>query len=152
MGTPPIEEKEFLGGVTVVNIEDLRIARGMSRRVHSACPHVRLVYDENERRAWCKDCETDIEAFDAFLMLVERFDAHHKRLLARETAVAEAEKFQARTLAARELDKAWRKQKSVPACPHCSHGLFPEDFKNGVATLDIEYARARALKKEKAKP
>lgn len=141
---PPIEPLEYLSGVKVVDIGDLRVARGMSRRPHSACKHRQLHYDTAERRVWCADCETDVEAFDAFKLLVEYFDQATKKLERRAQEIKGAEEHSLIALAAKEIDKAWRSRKMVPACPHCKHGLFPEDFKNGVAaSLGREYAEAQ---------
>ncbi len=47
---PPIEPLDYVGGVAVVVIGDVRVARGMSRRYHSSCPHVQLIYDQKELR------------------------------------------------------------------------------------------------------
>lgn len=140
---PPIEEQAYLAGVTVVDIGDLRVARGMTRRPTSSCRHRSLVYDGKERRVWCKDCEQTIEAFDAFLLLVERYDSAAKNIETRRERLKEAEQFQARSLAAKEIDKAWRSRNMVPACPHCRNGLFPEDFRSGVAMVDKDFARLR---------
>lgn len=141
---PPIEPLDYVGGPTVVDIGDYRIARGMTRRPHSGCPHKHLVYDTRERRIWCKDCERDIEPFDAFAGLVGQYDRAAEKLRRRAERLHEAETFKARSLAVRELDKVWRKRNMIPACPHCQHGLFPEDFKNGVGTrLGRDYAKAK---------
>lgn len=140
----PIEAQEFVSGVKVVDIGDVRVARGLTRRPHSACRHKRLIYDPRERRIWCRDCERDVEPFDAFTILVEQMDAAIKGIGDREKRLVEAEAFNLRTLAAKALDEAWRSRNMVPACPHCSNGLFPEHFKNGVhASLSREYAQAR---------
>ena len=50
MGDAPIEPQEYLSGPTVVDIGDLRVARGLSRRPFSGCAHHSLVYDNKERR------------------------------------------------------------------------------------------------------
>jgi hypothetical protein len=104
---------------------------------------VRLVYDTKERRIWCQDCETEVETFDAFEQLVSRYSGALKELIAREQRVVEAENFALRSIAAKEMDRAWRARDSVPSCPHCGNGLFPEDFKHGVGTVGREYAEAR---------
>lgn len=145
---PPIVEPGFIGGVTVVDIGDVRVARGLSRRHSSSCPHRGLVYDNHERRIWCKDCEKDVEAFDAFTLLVSNYSVALDQLARREKNVKEAETFQLRSLAAKEIDKAWRHKNMIPACPHCGHGLFPEDFKNGVkGMIGRDYAAALAKRK-----
>jgi hypothetical protein len=146
--TPPIEPQEFVRGVKVVDIGDLRVARGMSRRPHSACRHLNLVYDDQERRIWCKDCETDVEAFDAFVSLVKNYNSALKDIHARKEALDTAEKFAARSLAGKALDEAWRSRSMVPACPHCGNGLFPESFRKGFSMLGREFALARLGKKD----
>lgn len=147
---PPIEEPGFIGGVTVVDIGDVRVARGLTRRHQASCPHRHLVYDNNERRIWCSDCEKNVEPFDAFENIVDRFSQATAKLNKRETALLEAEAFQVKSLAAKEIDKAWRHRDMVPACPHCGHGLFPEDFKHGVFSMvGREYAVALAKRDAK---
>lgn len=144
---PPIEPQSFLGGVTVVNIGDVRVARGLSRRHHSSCTHRNMLYDQQERRVWCPDCEHDIEGFDAFLCLLEGYDHAIKSVERREESIGQLEKFKLRTIAARKMEEAWRHQKMVPACPHCGNGLFPEQFKNGMSMLSKDYARGLLAQK-----
>lgn len=146
---PPIQEHEYLSGVRVVDIGDYRVARGMSRRATSACPHHRMVYDQNERRIWCKDCETDVEGFDAFRIIVEHFSRQTKHLEARERKIKEAEAHTLISRAAKVIDQAWRAKKTVPACPHCKGALFPDDFKDGIGKMPKSYAlelQKRSLK------
>jgi len=146
---PPIEPQDYISGVTVVDIGDLRVARGLSRRPHSACRHSRVVYDKAERRIWCRDCERDVEAFDAYTTLIEQYNRAYDSFVDREKKLQEAEKFQVRSIAAKKIDEAWRSRNMVPACPHCSHGLFPENFKNGMSMMSRDYAQARIDAKQK---
>jgi len=145
---PPIEPLQYLRGVTVVDFGDVRVARGMTRRPVSTCPHVHLIYDNDERRVWCKDCEHDVDGFDAFRMLAERCDVTIKAIKAREDAVSEAERFQIRSIAAKKMDEAWRHRDMVPACPYCKNGLFPEDFKNGVSLIGKDFAKGRSMNRK----
>ena len=133
MSKSPIEPQDYIYGVKVVQIEDLRVARGLTRRPLSSCTHKKLVYDHNERRIWCSDCETEVEAFDAFEGLVSKLSAANGRLKSREAALAEAEQFQARSRAAKVMDEAWRSTKTAPLCPHCNTAILPEDVVGGVA-------------------
>lgn len=148
---PPIVPQEFVGGVTVVDIGDIRVARGFSRRSHSSCPHARVVYDKAERRIWCRDCERDVEPFDAYTQLIEQYHRAYDELTTRQAQLVEAEAFQVRTLAAKAMDEAWRSRSTVPACPHCHQGLFPEHFKNGAGKVGREFALARLGKLKPAK-
>jgi hypothetical protein len=145
---PPMDEMEYLHGVTVVDFGDYRVSRGKTRREYAGCPHRRLTYDLAERRIWCRDCERDVEAFDAFISLVAGYDKYLKNVEAREIRVAEAEVFQVRSLAAKAIDQAWRSKSRVPACPHCNMGLFPEQFKKGMTMLGRDYAEALRKKRE----
>ena len=150
MADEPIEPQEYLFGVKVVDIGDVRVSRGLTRRPVSSCQHHSLVYDTKERRIWCRDCEKDVDPFDAFELLTEHFHRQEEKLAERARKLKEAEQFQIRTLAAKEIDKAWRSRKMVPACPHCRNGLFPEDFKSGIKTsLGRDYALARLGRKDK---
>ena len=147
MANEPIDEPGFVGGLTVIDIGDIRVSRGLTRRPVSSCKHRRQTYDPKERRIWCRDCETDLDPFDAFVAVAEQAHFHKERLDRREAQVREAEAFSLRSIAAKEIDKAWRHRNMVPACPHCGHGLFPEHFKHGMSMLGKDYAKARLGKK-----
>ena len=112
--TPPIEPQDYLYGVKVVDIGDIRIARGLSRRPHASCPHHHLVYDQKERRVWCSDCERDVEAFDAYMLLVQNFATAYERIERLHTEAHEASKFSLVSRAAKAIDKQWRRKKMVP--------------------------------------
>lgn len=146
---PPIEAQNFLGGVRVIDFGDIRVARGLSRRPYTGCKHHNLVYDNKERRVWCKDCERDIEPFDAFLSLVENF---HAAFGAFERMKQEAEKARAHNIhliACKELERAWRGRTMAVGCPHCRAGLLPEDFKRGgisMCSAEIERQRRKVNK------
>ncbi|HWJ71890.1 MAG TPA: hypothetical protein VNX29_01875 [Kaistia sp.] len=146
MADDPIEALQFTSGVTVVDIGDLRVARGLTRRPVSSCSHRNMTYDPKERRIWCRDCEKDVDSFDGFRILVEQYSGALNTLKAREGRLIEAEQFKARSLAAKVMDEAWRSRTMVPMCPSCSAGLFPEDFKNGIGMVSREFAAARRKK------
>jgi len=148
MTDEPIEDVAYLHGVTVIDIGDIRVSRGMTRRPHSACTHRRMSYDPKERRVWCRDCEKDVDPFDAFVKLTEQYHSAYERLRDEQKQLAEAQQFQCRSVAAKAIDQAWRSRKMVPICPHCKQGLLPQDFVNGIAMMGKDYALAR----RKAKP
>ncbi|WP_216179309.1 hypothetical protein [Verticiella alkaliphila] len=146
----PIQPLDFIAGVKVVDIGDLRVARGMTRRPYSACKHLSLTYDQTERRIWCRDCETEVESFDAFMQLVNRhsqFDAKIERLQA-------AEKHTLFSRAGKTMDEAFRSRKMAPLCPHCKEMIFPEDVANGVGmgNKEMEISRRAARQAQGAKP
>jgi hypothetical protein len=151
MSDAPIDPVGYTYGVQVVQIEDLRVARGLTRRPASSCRHKSLVYDDKERRVWCRDCEVEVEPFDAFKGLVEVFAAGMSRINRREAELAEAAQFQIRSRAAKVMDEAWRRTTMAPLCPHCSHAILPEDVVGGVGCAPKELILA-ARKRDRDKP
>lgn len=141
--TAPIQPLDYISGVKVVDIGDLRVARGRTRREYSACKHLSLTYDTTERRCWCRDCETEVEPFDAFLGLVRWHSAVEDRI---ERLLA-AEQHTITSRAGKRMDEAFRSRKMAPLCPHCNSLILPEDVANGVAmgNKDME-VRRRAMK------
>ncbi len=148
MADAPIEPQDYLYGVKVVDIGDLRVARGLTRRPLSTCNHMRQVYDDKERRIWCSDCESELEPFDAFMVMVGQMDSHWKRLQRRAREVAEAEQFALRSRAAKVMDEAWRSTTMAPLCPHCNEALMPEDVAKGVARASKSLIIARRNKQK----
>ena len=140
--TPPIEPQDYIGGVTVIDIGDARVARGLSRRPVSVCNHKNMVYDQNERRIWCKECETNVDGFDAFRILVEYFAAAQAAIVRDQERIEEAVKFNITRIAAKNMEEAFRRKRMVPCCPHCGCGIFPEDT-NNLSMVGREYEAAR---------
>jgi Zn finger protein HypA/HybF involved in hydrogenase expression len=151
MSDAPIEPQEYLYGVKVVQIEDLRVARGLTRRPLSSCKHKKLVYDDKERRVWCSDCETEVEPFDAFMQLVGVFSSAKSKIDRRMQELAEAEKFAMRSRAAKRMDEYWRSQTMAPLCPHCNGAILPEDVVNGLAQTSKSIEIAARKRKQSAR-
>ena len=146
MSNEPIEPKGFLYGATVVDIGDLRVSRGMTRRPVSKCDHIKLVYDSTERRIWCSDCERDVDPFDAFESLVSRWNEALAGLERRTLQVAEAESRTLRHRASKVMDKAWSSRSMAPMCPHCDKAILAEDVVGGVLMVNVELERRRRSK------
>lgn len=140
----PIEPQDFTHGPKVIDIGDLRIARGLTRRPHAACKHLKVTYDTTERRCWCRDCETEVEPFDAFTALVEWHSAIEDRI----RRYHEAEKHTLISRAAKSVDEAWRSRTMAPCCPHCHAVILPEDVVGGLSMhnkeLEVRRRAARA--------
>lgn len=136
MNKPPIKPGNYIYGVNVVNIGDVRVARGMTRREYSSCPHNTINYDDSERRIQCEDCETEIDPFDAFIGLVKHHDAAQKAVERLQAEATEAIKANINRIACRRLQKEWAPNKgTLPACPSCFTGLVPEDFTGRIALV-----------------
>lgn len=146
----PIIPEPFTHGVTVVDIGDARVARGLTRRPLSSCTHKSMVYDPRERRIWCSDCETEVPAFDAFMSIVEGYDRALKAAKRKINEAREAETRAIRSRAAKVMDKAWSSRTMLPICPHCRRGIAPEDVLKGTGSVSREYA-AMLVKRESGK-
>jgi len=144
---PPVSEEDYRYGVKVVSIGDLRVARGKTRRPVSTCKHKSVVYDQTERRVYCKDCEQEIDPFDAFMNAVEYFDDANKRLQRRADEIKEVENFTLRRRASKAMDQAWRRKNMVPCCVNCGKGMLPEDYVTVGSQVCREWAEA-AKKRE----
>ncbi|MCB4862938.1 hypothetical protein K7W03_25480 [Sphingobium sp. PNB] len=145
---PPIIEQEYLYGLKVVDIGDIRVARGLSRRPHSSCGHRAMAYDQNERRIWCKDCETDVDPFDAFLIICQHFHKASDRLKRERKAIEEAQGHNIIRIAAKQMDEHFRRKNMVPACPHCHAGIFPEDVPK-MGSVNRRWEEAKRARKAK---
>lgn len=151
MSKAPIEPQNYLYGPKVVQIEDLRVARGMTRRPASSCRHRQLVYDDKERRVWCQDCEQEVEPFDAFMNVVGVFQGAAASIKRRQRELEEVETSRVISRAAKTMDSVWRKRDSAPLCPHCSTAILPEDVAKGVGEASRSLVMA-ARKRNHGKP
>ncbi len=141
----PIEEREYSHGINVVNIEDIRIARGVAKYDKPNCRHKNLVYSQDERRVFCTDCKSTVDNFDAFMNLVNVFSAAKNRCDKKEAELNDALKYNIRRVATKKIDEAWLSHTTVPCCPHCHTGLLPEDVMNitRYKSKEMEIARRK---------
>lgn len=146
MDKPPIEELNYVGA-DVLKIGDIRIARGMTRRPRTTCTHERTTYDVEERRVWCSDCESEVEPFDAFHLIVRRLTEFQEALRRRLDELERAEAKALTLIAAKNLEREWRSRTTVPACPHCREALFPGLFKHSMHIPVVSKALAEQKRK-----
>jgi len=143
----PIDPVDFVHGPKVVDIGDVRVARGKTRVSRQTCAHRHLVYDQAERRVYCTDCEQDVDAFDAFLQLVYQQDSAWRKIRRAWSEVKEAQETTLISRAAKAMDRYWRARKTVPNCPHCNEALLPEDVTgNQLTSSSKELAHKRREK------
>lgn len=152
MDDSPIIPQDYRYGVNVVDIGDLRVARGLTRRPMATCAHSNMVYDPGERRIWCSDCESEVQPFDAFVLLVQKWHLAFRRLEDRRAQIEAAEAHALISRAAKVMDVAWRARNTVPMCPHCNTAIMPDDVTRGVAVCSralVEARRSRDAEKKK---
>jgi hypothetical protein len=142
----PIDEAATQGCYdhVVVDLDKVRVALGWPRTPrHRRCKHQSMVYSTEQRRVWCKDCESTIETFDAWLVLIRNFEGMMRDVRGKLAKASAALSAVVIRRAAKEIDRTWG-QKMAPCCPHCRRGLLPEDFANGASSAtSAEFERAR---------
>lgn len=124
----PIEPQDYLYGLKVVELDNIRIARGKTKRSYEKCNHLHMVIDDNERRVFCEDCQMAITAFDGLMALFKNWGRIVESLDRRSEEVRAAEKYSIRRIATKAIDSEFMKAYTVPCCPHCNEGLIPDDF------------------------
>ena len=143
---PDSDGKPF--SAEVIDLAGIRVEWGRPASFTKRCDHRSLVFNRDERRVWCKDCERTLDGFDAFMVLNAGFT---KIVQAANHKLAKAEEALTSTLvrrAAKEIDRTWR-SKLAPMCPHCRQGLLPEDFERGPGAVSMELLRAKREKDKK---
>lgn len=108
----------------------IKIGEGKFERIwQERCPHKHLLYDTTDETIRCSDCKRPINPFQAFMQVVRQFDAAQKEIDRRTTELHDLEQRSERGLlkATQTVDRAWRKKRMVPTCPHCHVAIFPED-------------------------
>lgn len=117
------------------------------------CDHKNLTYDYPNRIVHCDDCARQIDAFDAFMVLVDQHAEAHSELRRKLIKADDLNKARIYTDAARNLGKAWSgKQVMAVSCPHCDRGLLPEDFSPSIGSAtcrEWEIAKRRRDKDPK---
>lgn len=114
----------------VVNIGEARIKRQLEHAVwqrKGQCRHLNLTLDDNGHIVRCDDCKESLSAYWVIGMITEFHRDALRNIAARERAVAADKDANLHLIAARKVEKVWRSRSMVPCCPHCGHGILPED-------------------------
>ena len=113
----------------IINIGDWQIKRSGEYRMQTDgdCDHKHLELDERGDVVRCLKCGTQVSAFWAIKMISEQYNLSLRKLASERETIRLAKDENLHLLAAKKVEKAWRKRSMVPACPHCSRGILPED-------------------------
>ena len=134
----------------IIDIGDWKIHRRGQHRIETEgdCDHRHVELDERGDVVRCVKCGTQLSAFWALSMIAEEYNRALSKLERRRQALIEAKEKGLHLLAARKVEKAWRRRDMVPACPHCGEGILPEDgLGNSLINLAIVLRRREARKK-----
>lgn len=113
----------------VVQIGDLRLARTKEDylRKQEGCQHIRLEMDDLGETVKCIECGDQVSAYWALGRVVEQWRGHAKTLNRHVEAVKAEREAVLYLTAAKLAESAWRSRSTVPTCPHCRRGIFPDD-------------------------
>jgi hypothetical protein len=116
----------------IFNIDDYRMEvngdnHGLRFSSDTTCPHRNLFFDENGQTVECKDCKKQVTAWWALITMASGLKRMRESLEADRKQLEEERAQNLTHKAAIAVEKAWRKHKMVPACPHCLHAIGPED-------------------------
>lgn len=140
---PPLEPigEVGMGHDPVVDFASYRVRAGRTPFTARKCEHNSVLYCTRERRVWCDDCKSSIDAFDAFLNIVRHFEEIVAEIRAAKRMAEEALRSVIVRRAAKEIDRTWG-AKMAPCCPHCRRGLLPQDFADGMSAVGRDYEEA----------
>lgn len=132
----------------IINIDDWKIQRLGQHRIAAEgdCDHKHIELDERGDIVRCMKCGIQLSAFWALKMLSDTYNQSLSRLKRERQALTEAKEKDLHLLAARKVERAWRRRDMTPACPHCGEGILPED---GLGNSLIN--RAMVLRKRESK-
>lgn len=91
------------------------------------CAHKQLSAFEDGEIVRCKDCDTQVSAFWAFMRFAREHERFRDSLDDRAKQVLDSEKRGVTLKAAQIVEHAWRRRKMVPVCPHCRKPILPTD-------------------------
>src|SRR3954470_3702322 len=108
----------------------------------AVCQHARTVIDEQAGTVTCRDCEVTLSAFWVLGRVAREENRAFERTRGLRAEADELMNWVPFLRAMRRLEKRWRGRVSLPACPYCHHGLWPEDLSSNTS-IHLEIARRK---------
>ncbi len=122
-------DKELLVSHNVINIEEYRFSRKNTRwpSARDECQHLQLTLDGNGEIITCDDCDKQVSAYWSIQRFLDEWARAWERIKRRQQECTDVEKSQLILRAALRVQKAWRRRRTVPICPHCYKAILPDD-------------------------
>lgn len=109
----------------------------------AVCQHARTVLDEQAGTVTCRDCEATLSAFWVLGRIAREENRCFERVRNLRAEAEELSTWVPFLRSMKRLEKRWRGQRMLPVCPHCHHGLWPEELNGGAIGVDIEIAQRK---------
>src|ERR1700721_4676613 len=91
------------------------------------CSHPSLVYNNNGNIITCKECKQQLDPYWSAIHIFRGLHECYEQIDARRKQVEEMEAKVVTQKAALAVEKAWRRRKMIPTCPHCIKAILPGD-------------------------
>lgn len=124
----------------VVSLEAFRLRKHPP--LGPACQHSRTVIDERAGTVTCRECDATLSAFWVLGRIAREENRVFARIVTLRAEAAALETWVPFLRAMRSLEKRWRGRAMLPACPHCRHGLWPDELGSSVS-LSLELAQRK---------
>jgi hypothetical protein len=105
------------------NVISLTDALSVRRHKEVKCKHRRFEVDAANKVVSCKDCGSEVSAYDALLIMAENREYIQERYDALVASRKALTGWKPHLLAVRELERVWRSRDMLPCCPHCGRGV-----------------------------
>ena len=108
----------------------------------AVCQHARTVVDQQAGTVTCRDCEVTLSAFWVLTKIALEENRCFERVRSLRAEADELNNWVPFLRSMRSLERRWRGRSMLPACPHCHHGLWPEELQ-GAVSLSLEIAQRK---------
>lgn len=91
------------------------------------CPHRHLTLSDEGDIVTCDDCQKQVSAYWALRTFCAYWSEHERKIKSAREQLKQDTAGQIHFIAAKRMEAAWRRRRTVPACPHCYRGILPTD-------------------------
>jgi hypothetical protein len=105
----------------------VEVKRGTLIQMPGVCEHRHLTADENGEIITCKECKKQVSAYWLIKRTMSEWAEFSRKIKAQREQLDADLKKAVVLRAAQDVEKAWRRRKMVPTCPHCRHAILPTD-------------------------
>lgn len=103
------------------------LIKGAGEVASIRCSHPSLIYNNNGNIITCRECKQQLDPYWSAIHVFRGLAEFFEQLDVRKKTVEEMEAKAVTHKAALAVERAWRRRKMIPTCPHCYQAIAPED-------------------------
>src|SRR5436190_18668915 len=130
----------------VISLEGWRLKKRQDGA--KTCAHPRTIVDETHGTVECRDCHAPLSAFWVLGQIAREENRCLENVRSVRREAAELQTWVPFLRAMRGLERRWRGRKTLPACPHCRRGLWPDEMQRFTVSTDLEIAHRKRAGRE----